>query len=100
MLLSIDFDGFANDTITWLFSVYETHLGVLVWPIIFAAVIGFTYTSTKSIGSVVAVIFLTFGLFGTANVFLQSPEFSLFFSIIAAAGFAGVVLALFLKRYG
>jgi hypothetical protein len=96
----INFTNFSNNPMDWFLTPFRDEFGILTWPIIFAAVIGFTYTATKNVGSVVAMIFLTFGLFGTTNAFLQTPEFTLFFSIIAAAGFAGVVAVLFFKKFG
>lgn len=99
-LLLINFTNFSINPINWFMTPYTDQFGELIWPIIFAAVIGFTYAGTKNIGSVVAMILLTFGLFGTSNAFLQAPEFSLFFSVIAAAGFAGVIAVLFFKRFG
>ena len=99
-LFSINFTNFSINPIKWLLTPYTDQFGELVWPIIFTAVIGFTYASTKNIGAVVAMILLTFGLFGTTNAFLQAPEFSLFFSIIAAMGFAGTIAVLFFKKYG
>jgi hypothetical protein len=98
--LLINFTNFSDNPINYFMTPFTDEFGVLTWPIIFAAVIGFTYAATKNVGSVVAMIFLTFGLFGTTNAFLQTPEFTLFFSIIATAGFAGTVAVLFFKKYG
>lgn len=94
----MNFTNFSNNPLNWSLTPFTDIFGILFWPIIFASVIGLTYTATKNIGSVVAMIFLTFGLFGTTNAFLQTPEFTLLFSIIAAAGFAGVVAVLFFKN--
>lgn len=98
ILALINFTNFSANPINWFMTPFTDEFGALTWPIIFAAVIGFTYAATKNIGSTVALIFLTFGLFGTTNAFLQAPEFSLFFSIIAAAGFAGTIAVLFFRR--
>ena len=100
LLALINFSNFSINPIKYFMTPYTDEFGELTWPIIFAAVIGFTYAATKNIGSTVAMIFLTFGLFGTTNAFLQAPEFSLFFSIIAAAGFAGTIAVLFFRRIG
>ena len=90
-----------RDSSGWLCERIDTisgYLGNYFWLTIFAVVIGFTYVSTKNIGSTVAVIFITFAAFGSSNVFFNAPEYSLFFSIIAIAGVAGTILSLFLKK--
>jgi len=98
ILLAINFSNFSANPIEWSLYAFRVHFGMLVWPIIFTAVIGFTYGITHNLGSVVAVILLTFCLFGTTNYFLQAPEFNLFFSIIAVIGIAGMMLVLFFRR--
>lgn len=98
ILMDINFTNFSTDLITWSMTPYTNQLGNYVWIAIFSLVIGFTFVSTKNIGSTVAVIFITFACFGATNTFLNNPEFSLFFSVIAIAGVAGTILSLFMRN--
>ena len=98
---AIDFTTFSTDWIEWLFYPFTNILGAFVWAIIFAVIIAIAYVaSDKNIGVVVGAIFITFGIFGSTNAFLGAPEFSLFFSIIAIAAVAGLMIQLFVKRFG
>lgn len=100
-LASFNFNDFQDNVVSWIVSAYTTYLTEsMVWTSIFAGVIFLTYGISKSASSVVAMSLLVFGLFGTSNYFLQAPEYNFLFSIIAAAGFAGGIMALFMKRYG
>ena len=100
-ILAFSFSNFQDGPIQWIISAYTTYLTEsMVWTSIFAGVIFFTYGVSKSASSVVAMSLLVFGLFGASNYFLQAPEYNFLFSIIAAAGFAGGIMALFMKRYG
>ena len=98
IIASINFTNFSTDFITWSMTPYTDQLGNYFWLAIFAVVIGFTYVSTRNIGSTVAAIFITFAAFGTTNIFLNAAEYSLFFSIIAIVGLAGIITTLFVKR--
>lgn len=99
ILLRINLSEFNAGPIEWFLTPFRTYFGATVWPIIFAVAIAVVYGSTKHIGPTVAAILLVFGFFGTTNYFLQAPEFSIFFSIIAILGFAGTILALFLRKH-
>ena len=98
VVASLNFTNFSTDFLNWSVTPYTNYFGNYFWLLIFAAVIGFTYVSTGNLGSTIAVIFVTFAVFGTTNVFVNEPEYSLFFSIIAIAGLAGIILTLFIKR--
>lgn len=97
MLMAVDLTGFFSNPIEWSMTPFQMYFGVLMWPVIFAGVVGLTWGLTKNFGSVTMMIFLIFGLFGTTNAFIQSPELSFFFSVIAVAGIAGTVLIVFIK---
>lgn len=97
-LMSINFTNFSLDFLRWSFTPYTDMLGNYFWLLVFAAVIGFTYGVTENVGSVTAAILITFACFGASNIFINEPEYSLFFSAIAITGIAGTVLMLFIKR--
>lgn len=100
ILALVNFTEFYDNPIEWALTPFRVHLGDYLWPSIFAAAIAFVYVTTHSIGSVLATILLVFGLFGSTSDFIVFPEFRLFFSILAVAGLAGVILSLFLKKHG
>lgn len=78
---------------------YTTYLGANWWAVIFIGVFGMSFTLSKgNLAVTTAAILITFGAFGTTEVFLGNPEFSMFFSIIAIAGYAATVVLLFVKR--
>ena len=77
---------------------YKNALGDAFWPIIFTGVFGLAYSISKDLAVTTAAILITFGIFSTTEVFGGNPEYSLFFSIIAIAGYAGAVAAIFFKK--
>lgn len=100
LLAEINLSEFFTDTINWMLTPFRSHLGIYIWPAIFASTVAFVYVSTKNIGSTIASILLIFGLFGSVSEFIVVPEFRLFFSFIAAAGLAGIILSLYMKKHG
>lgn len=99
---SVNWDAFRQNPILYpIRIVFAEHLPeAVIWMVIFSGVIFWTWGKTHDIGSTIAVIFLTFGLFGTSNYFIQSPEFSLLFEAIALFGFSLCIVALFIKKFG
>lgn len=98
-LVAFDYDTFQANPLTWIITAFTKHLTEsMVWILIFSGVIFFTYGVSRNAQATVAMIMLVFGIFGTTNYFLQSPEFSIFFEIIAIVGFAGGLIALFIKH--
>lgn len=95
---AFNFSHLLDGGIDWALTPFQLIVGFLMWPIFFAAMIGITYKATHNLGSVTAVIFLIFGLFGTTNAFIQVPELSLWFFWVAVVGYAGCVLSLFIKK--
>ncbi len=102
MLLGLfNWTDFSTDFMTWWMSAFIDPLGGAFWPLIFTTVFGVTFLiSNKNLAVTTAAILMTFGIFGTYEAFVSQPEFSLFFSIIAIAGFAGTAAALFIKKPG
>lgn len=98
VLSGFNFSNFMNDPIDWSMTPFQLYVGVLMWPIIMAGVIGYVYRSTHHLSTTVAAIFIVFALFGSTNSFIQAPEFSQFFFMVAVLGWAGVVLTLFVKK--
>jgi len=91
--------NFTDDFMDYWQTPYKLYLGEAFWVVIFGGVIGFSYmVSKRDIAVTTAATLITFGIFGTTQTFLGQPEFSLFFSIIAIAGYAGSVMVLFVKR--
>ncbi len=93
-----NFSDFNNSFLNWGFEPYMVYVDDLIWPLIFLGVIGFTWSATKHVSSVLMAILLTFGAFGFKKGFLASPEISLFFSLIAVLCVAVLMLGLFLKK--
>lgn len=94
-----NFSNFTDDFMNYWQYGYKLYLGNEIWVVIFGGVFGFSYVvSKRDIAVTTAAILLTFGAFGTTQTFLGQPEFSMFFSIIAIAGYAGTVMVLFVRR--
>ena len=98
ILFAVDINDISNDIIGYSLTPIQLYLGVLMWPVILAFIIALVYRSTHNLGSVTAAIFLVFGLFGTTNGFIQTPEISLWFFIVAALGYSGTILTIFIKK--
>lgn len=98
IILDVDITSFLDDFVSYGLTPIQLYLGYLMWPVIFMLVIGLVYRSTHNLGSVTASIFMVFGLFGTTNGFIQAPEISLFFYLIAVLSYAGLVLTVFIKK--
>ena len=95
---AFNFSHLLDGGIDYALTPFQLVVGYLLWGIIFSGVIGIVYKATHDLGSVTAVVFLIFGLFGTTNHFVQAPELSVLFFWIAVAGYAGCVLSLFIKK--
>lgn len=95
---AFNFSHLLDGGIDYTLTPFQLVVGFLLWPMIFAGIIGIVYKATHNLGSVTFVIFLIFGLFGTTNHFVQAPELSLWFFWVAVAGYAGCVLSVFLKK--
>ena len=93
-----NWSNFTTDFNEFWLQGYKQYLGDLFWPVIFVGVFGMIFVVSRDIIATTAAILFTFGVFGTSEVFTGNPEFSLMFSILAIAGFAGAVLMLFTKR--
>lgn len=96
----IDWNTFTNNWIDWLFYPFTNILGGLFWVTIFAIVIGMSWIVSRDIGVVLGTTLVTFGIFGSTNAFLSASEYSLFFSVIAVLCFAGLIIQIFIKKYG
>lgn len=96
--MAFNFSHFMNDPIDWAMTPFQLYVGVLMWPIIMAGAIGWVYRSTHNLGTTTAAIFIVFALFGSTNAFIQAPEISQWFFIVAVLGWSGVVLTLFVKK--
>lgn len=94
-----NWSNFSEDFMNYWQQPYKLYLGETWWIVIFGGVFGLSYiVSHRDIAVTTAAVLITFGVFGTTQTFLGSPEFSLFFSIVAIAGYAGTVMVLFVKR--
>lgn len=98
ILYDFNFTEFMADPADIAMTPFQIYVGVVMWPIIMAGVIGLVYKTTDHMSTTVAAIFIVFGLFGSTNAFIQAPEFSQWFFIVAVLGWAGVVLTLFVKK--
>lgn len=93
------FNEFETDFMSWWTSAFTDPLGGFFWPLIFVAVFGVSYVISKgNLAVTAAAIMITFGCFGTYEAIYTQPEFSLFFSIVAIAGFAATAAAVFIKK--
>lgn len=100
ILLAINWDTFTTDLIEWMFYPFTNILGSLFWVIIFSIVIGMSWIISRDIGVVLGVTLVTFGIFGGTNAFLGASEYSFFFSVVATLCFAGLVIQIFVKKWG
>lgn len=98
IVAAFNFTEFMDNPIEFSFTPIQLYLGILMWPVIFAVAIGLTYKATQNMGAVVAAIFIVFALFGSTNAFIQVPELSQWFFIVAVLGWAGVFLTIFIKK--
>ena len=99
VIMSIfNWDLFSNDFMEFWQYPYKLTLGDAFWPVVFTGVFGLAYGISRDLSVTTAAILLTFGIFSTTEVFANNPEYSLFFSIIASAGYAGAVAVLFFKK--
>lgn len=96
---AIDWNTLTNNPVEW-FSYPFTNLmtASIFWPSVFAVVIAIAWVVSKNLGVVTAAVLITFGIFGSSGYFLAAPEFSLFFAVIAIAGFAGTILQVFITK--
>lgn len=91
--------NFTDDFMDYWQYPFKLYLGNELWVVIFGGIFGFSYVvSKRDIAVTTAAVLMTFGVFGTTQTFLGQPEFSLFFGLIAIAGFAGTVMVIFVKR--
>ena len=98
LLFEFNFTQFMADPGDLAMTGFQLYVGVVMWPIIMAGAIGYVYRTTSHLSTTVAAIFIVFALFGSTNGFIQAPEFSQWFFIVAVLGWAGVVLTLFVKK--
>jgi hypothetical protein len=99
-LLDFDFNIFNNSVINWGFMPFTFYFDDLLWPFIFVAVVGLTWSTTKHVSTVLASILLTFGAYGYKIGFISSPEISIFFSLVAVLCVAILMLGVFLRKRG
>jgi len=93
-----NWDLFSDNFMDFWQYPYVDALGDAFWPVIFTGVFGLTFAISRDLAVATAAILITFGIFSTTEVFAGNPEYSLFFSIIAIAGYAGAVAAMFFKK--
>jgi len=96
----INISQFMENPLDFAMTPFRVYIDPYFWVAIFGAVIAFVYVTTKSLGAVLAATLMTFGLFGKTASITDVPEFQFFFSIITVAGLAGIIFALYLKKYG
>lgn len=94
----INFTYIVENFIEWAVTPFTNVFGNMFWASIFSAVIAISWIATKNLAVTLGAILLTFGIFGTTNAFLTTPEYSLFFGIVAVASIAGLMLELFITR--
>jgi hypothetical protein len=97
-MLLFNFTNFSEGVLEWFMTPFGTYIGNLKWVLIFAMAIFITLLLTKSLLSTIAIIMLTFALFGTTEAFLQYPQVSVFFAVVTITGIAGLFTVLYLKR--
>lgn len=96
--IMFNFSNFTSGVIDWFLDPFKTYLGEFAYPVLFVSVFVVALGVSRNLGVAVAVLLVTFGLFGSTDAFNTAPEFSLFFSIIAVIGITALVLMLFIKR--
>ena len=92
---AFNFTEFEDGIVDWFTKPYREYFGNFTWLIIFAAVIALVYGVSQNLPATVAAICITFAVYGGTEAMLGNPEYSLFFSIIAIAGIAGLVGSMF-----
>jgi len=95
---AFNYTNFSRDVPTWFMGPYMLYIDDLLWPLIFVFVIGIVHMAGGHVVSTLGAILLTFAVFGAKKGFIDNPELSLFFSVIAVACTAALVLAMFLRR--
>jgi hypothetical protein len=90
---NIDFGLFQHSVLDWFLTPYKTYFDEAIWLILFACVIGLSWALSKNLTAVMTSILITFACYGATNAFLNEPQYSLFFSIIAIASMAGAIFA-------
>jgi len=79
---------------------YKGIFGNWTYPLIFLGIIGYVYAINRSAISAAALICILFGVFGVTDIFATSSTagFSLLSWVITIVSFAGLFVALFMRR--
>ena len=93
-----NFSLFQSDAIDYAMTPFQVYFGFLLWPIIFSWVIGLVYRYTHHLSTTTVAIFITFAFFGHTNQFLQVPQLSSFFFIVAVVSWSACLLTIFVKK--
>lgn len=98
ILMAFDFENLRTDFLDYSMTPFQAFFGIWLWPIIFMWVITLVYMKTQHLSTTVFAILLTFAIWGHTNQFIQAPEFSSFFFLIAVASWAGCATTIFVKK--
>lgn len=77
---------------------YITALGVLVYPMIFSAIIGYVYLKNQSVVAAVAAILILFGAFG--NMLIGVSLWANMLMVLTCLGVTGLLLYFIVKKRG
>jgi len=98
ILMDVSWSNISGNWSEWIMTGYTNILGVWVWPLVFAGIIGYIYTLSHSVTAAAVVICLAFGIFGITGIFAGPSEFSFLSWIIVIMAFSGAFVALFTGR--
>ena len=91
-----NFTYIAQNLVNWSMSAYTTVLGGFVWPVIFAAVIGYVYLKNQSLTIAAVAALIIFAVFGNALVGVDA--FINFLYIGVSLITTGIILLFIIRR--
>lgn len=94
----MNFTYIMEHFVEWATTPYRLVFGDMFWVALFSGVIAISWIISRDLAVTLGAILITFAIFGSTNAFINSGEFGLFFSIIAVASIAGLILELFIVR--
>lgn len=96
--INFNFTEFEDNVLNYMTKPYRKYFDEFTWLMIFALVIILAYGISHDVTTTLGAIFITFALFGTTNAFLGNPQYTLFFSIVAALSLAATVYSLYVTK--
>lgn len=97
-MLTTIWGNFSQGIFEYAIDAYS-NLEPWTFPLIFIGIIGYVYSATHSIVTMVAAILITFGIYATTtDIFNDVPDISLLMSLISIIGISALVFTLFIRK--